>query len=304
MSMMVDDEPIDLAEALEQLDQNLLAARLEVARIRKFDRRPPAMDALKQLLEETGKAGIAARSYHSHESGERRPRMSRLKIYARLFDIPLSYLVMGTDAHKYEAEARRLAARTKTKLKIEDFGDPSSPGRGPVLVFDAESKVNEAPVNQTPEDLDSNTIHNPGVRLIVVLKANEVRKLKHGRGVPANMSGQRIPVPDFLNASPGTFGYQIPDDDVSMLAPEGLSFNGGGHCVVDPAAKILPGKYVLAVLKDEPEPVIRQYVASGPYASGRPFELKALNPAYRAIEVTDKGACTFIARIVFFGNLL
>lgn len=308
---MTDDtdlESLELSLTLKGLPQKLLAARLEVARIRKRCSVADITLGLAKLLGKEGKPGaVPSRSYYSHESWDanaRRPKLGRLRVYAELLDVPLDYLLLGKDAHIYEDEARKIAARTKTKLKIDDLPASSRQASRPQLIYDTDSKVNDDGVNQTSDASDTGTIHNTGVRFIVIATASEIRKLKQGRGVPADMAGPSIPVPDFLKASRHTFGYEIPNGDNSMTAPTGLSFNAGGVCYVDPQAEIRPGQYVLARLKDADEPVIRQFQSSLPYADGRMFELHALNPAYKPIAVTAKDDCAYIARVIFFGNVL
>jgi hypothetical protein len=303
---MIDSDSFSgYAAALATIDADLLAARLEVARIRKFDRRAAAITALEKMPSPDGDSYVAARTYHSHETGHRRPKMQRLLVYVALFEIPLDYLLFGVDAERYEAEARDLAKRAGTSLKIDKFTTPSDQ-RALTLVKNLEddSKINADPINQLSQQSESKASHNPDTRFIVILTASEIRKLSTGKGDLAAMSGPMLPVPDFLNASRHAFAYRIPVDDNSMVGPGGLSFNAGGICMIDPEAPIPPGKYALAIIKGEPEPVVRQYVASGPYAPGRTFELHALNPAFRPIIVANKSACLFIARVISFVTLL
>lgn len=293
------------SDALSAITAQLLAARLEVARIRKYDRRPAAMAALEQLLKAMDKPEMGARTYHAHESGERRPKLERVFIYSTLFEIPIDYLLLGREAEIYEPEARSLAKRAGVPLRIDILQGQTAPRRL-ALVENSEEKtnINSEAVNQEPARIELNASHNPSVRFITILSASEIVKLRTGRGVPA-MSGPKLPVPDFLNAGRHSFGFRIPADDLSMVTQDGLSFNAGGVCVVDPERMIQPGNYVLAALKSHADPVIRRFIAAGPYSAYSAFELHALNPAFRPIVDADKkGACQFIGRIIFFGNEL
>lgn len=292
-------------DALKAIAPQLLAARIEVARIRKYDRRPAAIAALGQLLEDLDKSEMGARTYHSHENGERRPQLERVSIYSRLFEIPIDYLLFGRDAEVYEPEARSLAKRAGVPLRIDVLQGQTAPRRL-TLVENSEEKtnINSEAVNQEPARIELNASHNPSVRFITILSASEIRKLRTGRGGPA-MLGPKMPMPNFLNASPHSFVFQIPADDLSMVTQDGLSLNAGGVCVVDPERTILPGNYVLAMLKSREEPIIRRFVADGAYAADCSFELHALNPSFKPIVDADKkGACVFIGRVVFFGNEL
>lgn len=295
MYMMIpENDPTSYAEALESIDPLLLGARLEIARLREFDSVRAAIDALREASDQPDQ--IKPRAYYLHESGERRPRkMSRLRLYADTFKVPLSYLLFGEGAEVYEAEARDLAARKRIVLKIDAL-------KGEKTVAESSRKI--VPINQDIELIETNTIHNPIDRSRVILTASEIRKLSTGRGDLATMSGPMLSVPDFLNPSRHSFWYRVPAIDVSMAptSREGHSFPPGGIGLFDQEAKILPGDYVLAYLDDWDEPVMRQYVASRAYSAGASFKLEALNPAYEPIEIPLKSKCRYIARLVFFGN--
>ena len=84
-----------------------------------------------------------------------------------------------------------------------------------------------------------------------------------------------------------------------MVSNAGASFGAGTYIVVDPDAVILPGKYVLVVLKGFEEPLFRIYKAARPYEVGVHFTLQALNPAYDQISIKDPGQVESIQRVIY-----
>jgi SOS-response transcriptional repressor LexA len=118
------------------------------------------------------------------------------------------------------------------------------------------------------------------------------------------MSGRTLPVPDFLDVSRRSFWYQIPLNDASMVAKEGLSLVPGAIVLIDLEKPIIRGKPVLAKLMDHDEPLIREFQAAQSFEAGGPFILRPLNPAYDPIEVKDRADCLLIGAVYFFGSLV
>ena len=287
------NDPSAYINARDTIDPNLMAARLEAARVRRFDNAAAAIDALK------AESGDNWRRYYGYESGERKPKMAGLYIISKVFEVPIEYFLFGTDSETYEGEARTLAQRARITLKIDEEDNH------PLPVEASPEKDPEdaaAAINYEYEQGKLNTSHNQPVRFIPILSANEIRQLSTGRGDLADMSGRTMPVPDFLNASRHSYNYQIPSHDVSMVAADGISIGPGSVVLADPDAPIFPGSMVLALLRGHDEPMIRKYIAAGAYKPGMRFKLGAFNPAFEAIEVSKKLDCLSIARIIFFGT--
>lgn len=271
------------ADALEAIDIQLLSARIEVARVCKFESALAAIAVLK----------VKPRAYYKHERGQSRPDLGRLRLYADMFGAPLDYLLFGAEAEKFEAKARELAQRKGDELQIDTLTDAKTR---------INSNVNAPQINQLTEQTRATPSHNQSTRLIVLLTASEIRKLSNGLGELATMSGPMLSVPDFLQPSRRSFWYRVPFDDRSMVSEGGL-INPGGFGIIDLEAKIIPGDFVLADLSDGGV-VLRTYVAARSYQPGVSFELKALNPAYKPIEVPLDSECLSIGKLVFFGNSL
>jgi SOS-response transcriptional repressor LexA len=207
------------------------------------------------------------------------PKRADLARYAELFEVSVAYLLSGADAHLYEDQE---------SVVSEEHGD----------INEDES----APINQASVKGDSKSSHNGEIRLIVKLSAGGVKKLSSEWGDLTKMSGQRLPVPAFIDAGPRTFWYQITEHDQSMVTSDSFSLTPGAIFLVDLDRPIMPGDHVCAYLEGFAEPVIRKYVASRPHSTGASFTLEARNPAYRPIEVPKDGHCRLIGRVIFYAN--
>lgn len=291
---------ITIATALDEIDRSLLAARIKLARQRKFPNAKVAADA---IAAQHG-ASNSSRSYQSHESGERRPKPRDLASYAQTFGVTLEYFVSGNHPGIAEAEVEAQALLNRKRLQKHAGIAELEPARPVLLINGDNSATSGSAVNQLPRRFETDTIHNIGVRLIPVLSASEIRQFITGRGDLTTMSGQQLPVPHILSASEHSYSYQIPDDDLSMTSATGASFGPGTHIVVDPGAVILPGKYVLAILDGFDEPLFRIYKAAKPYLPGVPFALQALNNAYDLITVKDAERVQSMARVIYTGLAL
>jgi hypothetical protein len=277
MNEMIDQ--IAVSRALERIDLGTLSQRLEIARIRKFDSRTAAVEAMNA----PGEINLPPRTYQSHEAGDRKPKMGALWRYCDVFDVPIRYILFGEHAHIYEMEARAQARRIGVKLKIDQTDDDSEP--------------RPAPINHATELTKVNSSHNMPPRFIRLLSAKEIRDLNTGRGDLTQMSGQLLPVPPDVTLGRHSFFYKIPPHDHSMIAKEGLSLGPGSVVSVDLEQKIFPGNYVLADLAGYDEPIVRIYKAARPYTSGVPFSLEALNPAFEPIHISAPSECLRLARI-------
>jgi SOS-response transcriptional repressor LexA len=286
---------ITITTALDEIDRSLLAARIKLARQRKFPNAKAAADA---IVAQHG-ASKSSRSYQSHESGERQPKLRDLSNYAQTFGVPLEYFVFGNHPEISDAEIQAQALLNRKKLQKRMGSAEPEPARAAALINGDKSATSGVPINQLRQHVETNTIHNLGARFIPVLSASEIRRLITGRGDLAAMSGEKLPVPPTLSASEHSYSYQIPGDDLSMMSATGASFGPGTYIVADPQAVILPGKYVLVMLDGFDEPLFRIYKAAKPYAAGVPFALQALNAAYDLITVKDAGRVQSIQRVIY-----
>lgn len=287
---MTDDTDLEtILQQLEELPRALLAARIEVARRRKFRTSVDAQQAYKMRGWKQ-----APRTYYSHESGERWPGGDIVR-YSILFEVPVSFFLFGGFPEISDEEVAKVAAR-----KARQMAGRSGKRARKLRVRTNEGEASPLQVNQITDQFNSNTSHNAGYRPIVVLSASEIRERnKTGRGGPTVMSGQQtILVPQSLLASVHSYAYVIPPDDLAMVAEKPPSFTPGTHLIADPERPIPPGKLVLVDHADYPEPLFRIYKASRPYVPGTPFRLEALNRAYEEIQVDDPGKLLSIARII------
>lgn len=247
------------------------AARLRRARMRHYKSVARAYAALHSKW-----SSVKRRTYYSHEAGERLPSDQDIERYAQMFEVTPQYLRYGTDAEAFEDGVE------------EEMSDDTA---------------EEPPViNQLTRSGDLESSHNSDVRFIVVLSAGDIRSLSLKRGDLAQMSGTKIPVPAFVQASARSHAYIIPASDNSMVASDGPSFLPGTCLVIDPARPILPGDLVLADLQGFDEPLFRRYRAARPYARGVRFALEALNPAYEMIAVENPQDCLSVGRLIWTGH--
>ena len=289
---MRDTELKTIANALADIDRALLAARLRFARQRVY----PTAVAASDELEARGTAK-SARAYQSYESGDRKVKLHDLSAIALLLDMPVSFFLFGghPEIDDREVDALAMVIRAKlarkkkagTRAKQQITNNPMPPVTLPAVI------------NHVPRQVETNTIHNPGVRLIPILSASEIRNLNTGRGGLAAMSGQSLPVPQSLGAGEHSYSYQIPEHDLAMASKGPDSFGPGTFVVADRVAPILPGKLVLADIEGHDEPLFRIYRASRAYAPGVSFTLDALNPAYEPIPVTNPASVLGLARVLY-----
>lgn len=245
-----------------------IGARILYAQKRKYRF---AADAIEELEARYGKKAKSA--YYSHRSGTRLPDDATLRMYAELFEVPFEYLRLGIGAEKIESR--------------------------PVAINEDESGASVVSINHHRQDVELKTSHKHPVRFIPILSAEQIRDFCAGRGDLAAMSGRTLPVPDFLNASPESFAYFIPDNDFSMVAAAGPSYAPGACIVVDLQRQIKPGDRVYAEIEGFDDPVVRTYVAARPFAPGVPFRLEAFNPAFQAIDVSDPSQARVLARVIW-----
>lgn len=277
-----------IAEQIEGIDRALLAARVRVARERRF---ASAKAASEELAEHYGeRAPKSVRAFQSHESGDRKPDLSALTIYAELFGVSLRYFLFG--GHDEISDQSVAAEAASIRRRQERFGKMvSAKPINPVKSDTSAAQINHVSIRpQTP------SVHNTPVRLIPVLSPSDIQNHIKGRGGRV-MSGLSVAVSQALNAGERCYAIEIAEDDLSMVAKGGMSLGPGAHVVVDPDAPILPGKLVCVQLDDD-EPMVRIYRAGRAYRPGAPFTLEAYNPAYDALPVTDAAQVRFIHRVI------
>jgi hypothetical protein len=280
--MTDDNEEVDLSALREEIDLALLGARLEAARVRKFAKISDVAKALDKLS--NSEAATRGRTYYSHEGAERRPRMSDLKRYSTLFEVPVAFFLRGGYASIPDSE---IEIFRKRKAKSSDDGiSRDSSGTSPL------------PINQPIKQPEITTSHNRAVGFIVILTASEIRHINTGRGSLANMSGPSLSVPGLVSASPHSYAYILPDHDRSMTVDHKTSIAPGSVVVADPMRTINPGDLVLVDHQDYEHPLVRIYTATRPYARGVAFKLTAFNPAYEPVVVSNAGEVLGIARVI------
>jgi SOS-response transcriptional repressor LexA len=279
--MMKIDESTS-AQDLRDIEPWLLAARLQAARARLFHRIADAIEALAMRWK------TKKRTYYSHESGERRPKMDDLLRYAETFEVPLEFFLRGDENIVWDTVVQEYA---RQKFKNLSNGDDVNPVE------------THAKINHHSNFLESNSSHNQTVRTIVLLSAGEIKTLNSNRGVLTRMSGERLPVPPFLEAGENCFWYVMPRHDLSMVSDNQLfSLNPGAVMLVDLDQNIAPGQCVLADIEGREQPVVRVYKAVTDKSKGAIFALDALNPSVESIYITKQEQCRTIGRVIFYGN--
>lgn len=269
---------------LRKIDPEIIGARLEVARLRKY----PDSSVRAMARDLTEQHHISHQTYYWHERGERTPRMLVLRTYAEFFEIPLDYLLYGVGAEDYESEAREIARSKGRVLRID--------------ILEGSRVMLSKSVNQ-PINLNKNHLPNfGGIRFIVKLMAEDLKNIAEGRIQLADVSGEKLPVPPGLSLSDDIAWWQIPDYDHSMAGQGDETFPPGTLCLIDMQADIEPGRFVVAFMASQNEPVVRRYVSDRRWAPGAKFRLEALNPETETIRVDTPSDCLLIARIRFSGS--
>ena len=233
------------------------------------------------LIKELERRGWAKRrTLYSHlaPNDYRMPNTADIGRYAEVLGVSASFLQFGEGA---EAEAFRLST-----------------------INEGKSDGSTATINQLRGQPDLNSSHNPNVRFIVVLSAEQIRDLSTAQGDLARMSGQSIPVPELLNAGRGSFAYFVPVNDFSMVAASGLSFHPGACLIVDPERTIAPGDLVVADINGFDAPILRRYVGARPYSRAARFKLEAFNASFEPLEIADPDDVLFIGRVIWTGQQL
>lgn len=215
------------------------------------------------------KWSIAQRTYYSHERGERAPeREDTLQHYCELFDVSRDFLLFGVgneSADYQNAESVELTQEINHGNKQE---------------------------RQNPSKFE-------GFRYIPIIRASN-GKIKTDEGALA-MSEEFIPVSSSLLAGPRAFGYEIADDDDSMVGDAGRNFAPNSFVVIDPDRDVMPGKFVLVQFAGM-DPTVRQMqssVAFKPASPQYPFTLNAVNPRFEPYLVSKSGDCKIYGRVVF-----
>ncbi len=265
-------------------EPKLIGARLEVARLRKF----PDSSVRAVGRELSAAYQIGGQTYYWHERGERAPKPLMLKAYAAFFDVPVGYFLDGTNAKRYENEARAVARRKGRMLRIDCLN-----GAAPALTD---------PVNQ-PIRKENFPLPKPEtIRFIVKLMVSDLKDIAEGRVKLSEITGEKLPVPPHLDLSDEIAWWQIPDYDHSMVGDSEATFPPGTICLLDLKAAIEPGQYVVAMLASQDEPLVRRYVSDRRWAPGVKFRLEALNPNSDAVRVEDPADCQLVIRIRFSGS--
>ena len=142
-----------------------------------------------------------------------------------------------------------------------------------------------------------------GIRRIPLFQGSDICLMLSGDLMPA---AKTLPIPEDLQVSDDAFGWSVPSDDYSMTAGAsagGESFPPNTLLVIDPAASIQPGAFVLAMVEGFPNPVLRRYLAPLPDMADD-YELGSLNPAFKTIASAKHTACRIVGKAVYAINKL
>jgi SOS-response transcriptional repressor LexA len=217
------------------------------------------------------KWAIAARTYYSHERGERTPeRDDTLQRYCIMFNVSRDFLLFGTGPEK------------------EEF-------------INAEATESASEINHVPNQVYEKSSLLEAVRYIPIIRASDIQKIISGKEALAEMTKEFLPVSSSLLAGPHSFAFEITAEDNSMVGDSGYSFPPFSHVVVDPDRDIMPGKFLLVQFPGM-EPTVRQLKSSRPYHPGNPafpFILQAANPNFGPITINGNDDCTVLGRVVF-----
>lgn len=217
---------------------------------------------------------VVARTYYSHEAGERVPDNDEMiEIYAQTYNVPTAYLLL----RQTEPESSEVVRKY----------------------------VNHASVNQAIEPFDVNSSQIMELRYISILTASDIRDLLTGAGKLRTMSRGSLPLPPHVAAGPKVIAYQIPDYDDSMVGPDGSLFSPRATVFVDLNAEIAPGHYLMALLANTQTPVLRRLQSPYPYVSSAPrypFKLIAHNPMVEPLTIQSADDCRIVGRVIFVGT--
>jgi len=276
--------PAELTAQLQAIDPELLGARLEVARLRRF----PNASGRAVGRELQKRSPVGWQSWYAHENGVRLPTIPVLYVYSEFFAVPLDYLLFGIGGREIETKARAIARKKKRILKID--------------VLKASSGPLSKPVNQPYKNGKFKLSPAGDLRFIVKLMAGDLKNIAEGRAALADIAGEMLPVPPHLTLSDEIGWWQIPDHDHSMTGPGEAAFPPGTLCLIDFAAPIEPNDFVVALLANQAEPLVRRYVSDRRWAPGVKFTLEALNPHSEIIKVSKPDGCLLMTRVMFSGS--
>lgn len=215
--------------------------------------------------------GIAARTYYSHERGERAPeREDTLQHYCEIFSVSRDFLLFGNGPEILEYQST-----------------------------EATESVSE--INHAANQVYEKPSHFETVRYIPIIRASDIQKIISGKEALAEMTKEFLPVSSSLLAGPHSFAFEITAEDNSMVGESGQSFPPFSHVVVDPDRDIMPGKFLLVQFLGM-EPTVRQLKSSRPYQPSNPtfpFVLQAANLNFGPITINSNDDCTVLGRVVF-----
>jgi SOS-response transcriptional repressor LexA len=220
--------------------------------------------------------------------------------------------IQGRMYYNYEA-GRNIPAQPDTINRIAEMLGVTSDwllfGKGK-QVNDGDFNQDAATINQAIEIPRGKPYKSPPVRYIPILSASQINSLLSGNGNLTTMSGEKLPVPQHIDAGADAFYYQISDSDTSMVGTAGFSFPPGTLLLIDPGRIIRPADFLLVQLPDADAPVIRRLQGrlsidhGEPNSRIYPFRLLALNPMADPIEVTSSTDCKIVGRVVSFTQIL
>jgi len=253
-----------------------------------------AIEKVRAIQAARGLAPVARRSFFAHEAGTRGLKAEDVDAYAEAYGVAREFLAGGAEAAAFfdesdparraDAELALIVVRRAIERRARNADD--------------EEEEEAGGINQQNKIFETESSQNLSTGHIAILSTGTLKQLKSWTGDLTNMSDETTPVPDALPSTRARFAFTIPADDHSMVSRDGVSFYPGTLLHVLADAPIPPDSCVLAHIDGFDALLFRIYEAARPYAPGASFTLRALNPAYKPVEIPRDGQCLKIALVL------
>jgi hypothetical protein len=234
------------------------------------------------FLERLEAEGVVTKgAFYYHFSGDKRPsKVDIIAAYERLLGTPRGWIADG------DGETLKDLREAYQALDDRDMENP-------VL-----RRILNKLVNHGAQQTGTESGKLLEIRHIRILSDDQITALISGTAVVKDLAGPQRTIPVSAAVSSDAFIFVIPEHDHSMTATAFPSMPPGTQLLIDRAAPIRPGDFLLIRPVNKPAWMVRRFRAQGPYGETAQFTLAALNPHFEPIRVTDPDAWQVAGRVI------